>query len=225
MIRTLVVDDDYRVARIHAASVERIAGFTCVGQAHTVAEAKKAVAEVSPDLLLLDFYLPDGDGLSLLRDLNAADGATPDCIVITAARDLTTVRSAMHLGAIYYLVKPFGLPQLRHQLDAYRLWRAQTSGAGEADQATVDALYTVLRGAVPTPSTAGMMPPTMRKILDEVRASVEPADACTLADRLGVSRPTAQRYLSELHRRGVVELHLEYGRAGRPVHRYAIRGA
>jgi len=223
MIRTLVVDDDYRVARIHAASVERIPGFTCVGEAHTVAQARKAVLDSAPDLLLLDFYLPDGDGLSLLRDLNSADGAAPDCIVITAARDLATVRSAMHMGAIYYLVKPFGLPQLRHQLDAYRLWRTQTSGAGEADQDTVDALYTLLRGATPSTSAAGMMPPTMRKILDTVRVSDEPLGACTLAERLGVSRPTAQRYLSELHRRGAVQLHLEYGRAGRPVHRYAVK--
>ncbi|MFC0438283.1 response regulator [Kutzneria buriramensis] len=221
MIRTLVVDDDYRVARIHAASVERIPGFTCVGEAHTVAEARRAVEETGPDLLLLDFYLPDGDGLSLLRDLNSADGTAPDCIVITAARDLATVRSAMHLGAAYYLVKPFGLTQLRRQLDAYRLWRTQTSGAGEADQDTVDALYTLLRGAASPPSSDSMMPPTMRKILDAVRVSAEPVGACTLADRLGVSRPTAQRYLSELHRRGAVQLHLEYGRAGRPVHRYA----
>jgi response regulator of citrate/malate metabolism len=128
----------------------------------------------------------------------------------------------MHMGVIYYLVKPFGLPQLRRQLDAYRLWRSQTSGGGEADQATVDALYTLLRGANPSQSADGMMPPTMRKILDAVRLSVEPVGACTLADRLGVSRPTAQRYLSELHRRGAVQLHLEYGRAGRPEHRYAV---
>ena len=219
MIRTLVVDDDYRVARIHAASVDRVPGFTCVGEAHTAAEARQAVVDFAPDLLLLDFYLPDGDGLSLLRDLNSADGTAPDCIVITAARDLATVRSAMHMGAIYYLVKPFGLPQLRSQLDAYRSWRAQASGAGEADQATVDALYTLLRG--PKSPATDMMPPTMRKILDAVRVSAEPVGAYTLADRLGVSRPTAQRYLSELHRRGAVQLHLEYGRAGRPVHRYA----
>jgi response regulator of citrate/malate metabolism len=223
MIRTLVVDDDYRVARIHAASVELIPGFTCVGESHSVAEARQAVLDTAPELLLLDFYLPDGDGLSLLRDLNSADGAAPDCIVITAARDLATVRSAMHMGAIYYLVKPFGLPQLRRQLDAYRLWRSQTSGAGEADQATVDNLYTLLRGAPSTPVGAGMMPPTMRKILDAVRISEDPVDACALADRLGLSRPTAQRYLSELHRRGIIQLHLEYGRAGRPVHRYAAR--
>jgi response regulator of citrate/malate metabolism len=105
MIRTLVVDDDYRVAKIHAASIDRAPGFMCVGRAHTAAEARQAVAELEPELLLLDIFLPDEDGISILRDLNSADGAGPDCIVITAARDLDTVRTAMHLGALYYLVK------------------------------------------------------------------------------------------------------------------------
>jgi response regulator of citrate/malate metabolism len=218
MIRTLVVDDDFRVARIHAAGVARVPGFTCVGEAHTAAEARQAVAELGPELLLLDIYLPDDDGLAVLRGLNSAGGSAPDSMVITAARDLDTVRTAMHLGAVYYLVKPFGFAQLRNQLEAYRLWREQASGDGDADQATVDALYTLLRA--PTAWSSSARPPTMQKILDAVRASPRPVGASALARQLGVSRPTAQRYLSELHRRGAIELHLEYGNAGRPVHLY-----
>lgn len=220
MIRTLVVDDDYRVAKIHAAGVEKVPGFTCAGQAHTGAEARRAVAGLRPDLLLLDVYLPDDDGLAILRELNSAGPAAPDCIVITAARDLETVRTAMHLGAVYYLVKPFGFPQLRDQLTAYRTWREQASGGGDADQATVDALYNLLRGPAAQSTADPPLPPTMRKILDAIRDAPTPLDASGLAQQLGVSRPTAQRYLSELHRRGMVRLHLEYGRAGRPVHHY-----
>ncbi|GAB2963795.1 response regulator [Amycolatopsis acidiphila] len=219
MIRTLIVDDDYRVAAIHAASIDRIPGFSCIGQAHTAAEARQAVADLGPDLLLLDVYLPDDDGLSILRGLNSHDAAPPDCIVITAARDLSTVRSAMHLGAVYYLVKPFGLAQLRSQLEAYRQWRQHASGAGEADQATVDTLYNMLRGPAPA-ARADALSPTMQKVLDTIRASPIPLAASALATQLGISRPTAQRYLTELHRRGALQLHLEYGNAGRPVHRY-----
>jgi response regulator of citrate/malate metabolism len=220
MIRTLVVDDDYRVAKIHASSIDRIPGFRCVGEAHTAAEARQAVTELEPELLLLDVYLPDEEGLSILRGLNSADEAGPDCIVVTAARDLDTVRTAMHLGAVYYLVKPFGLAKLRGQLEAYRLWREHASGGGDADQATVDALYNLLRGPAPAPPTGEQLPPTMRKILDAVRSSPSPQGATALARQLGVSRPTAQRYLTELHKRGAVQLHLEYGSAGRPVHLY-----
>jgi two-component system CitB family response regulator len=47
--------------------------------------------------------------------------------------------------------------------------------------------------------------------------------AADVADELGVSRATAQRYLADMVRRGTVELVLNYGSTGRPEHRYRIR--
>jgi response regulator of citrate/malate metabolism len=218
VIRTLVIDDDYRVARIHAASVAKVTGFTCVGQVHTAREARLAIDRLHPDLLLLDIYLPDEDGLSLLGSLHAHSPA-PDCIVISAARDLQMVRSAMRIGAVYYLVKPFGFGQLRDQLETYRRWRSRVTSTGEADQATVDSLYQLLRG----PSASANrrhLGPTMQKIFDSIRASAGPIGATEIAEQVGVSRPTAQRYLARLERQGLIELHLEYGATGRPHHRY-----
>jgi response regulator of citrate/malate metabolism len=220
MITVLVVDDDFRVARIHAASVERLPGFTCVGEAHTAAEARRAIVELRPDLLLLDIYLPDEDGLSLLRSLHALEGSAPHCIVISAARDLQTVRSAMLVGAAYYLVKPFGFTQLRDQLEAYRRWRGQLSIAGEADQDTVDSLYSLLHGSSSSSASRRQLAPTMQKILDTIRSADNPIGASQVAQQLGMSRPTAQRYLAKLEHHGLIELHLEYGVTGRPNHRY-----
>jgi response regulator of citrate/malate metabolism len=220
MIPVLVVDDDFRVARIHAASVDRVPGFTCVGEAHTAAEARRAIAELRPDLLLLDIYLPDEDGLSLLRSLRAMEGSTPHCIVISAARDVQTVRSAMLVGAAYYLVKPFGFAQLRDQLEAYRRWRGQLTTIGEADQATVDSLYSLLHGSSSSSAPRRRLAPTMQKVLDAIRSADDPIGASQVARELGVSRPTAQRYLTKLERHGLIELHLEYGAAGRPNHLY-----
>ena len=54
MIKTLVVDDDYRVAKAHAASIDRVDGFTAVGQAHSCDEARNLVRSLGPQLLLLD---------------------------------------------------------------------------------------------------------------------------------------------------------------------------
>jgi response regulator of citrate/malate metabolism len=222
VIRTLVVDDDYRVARIHATSVARVEGFTCVGEAHSAAEAVEQVEQLQPDLVLLDLYLPDEDGLSVMRTLANASVPTPDCIVVTAARDIESVRTAITLGAVYYLVKPFGFVQLREQLEAYRRWREHLSISGDADQAVVDNLYQ-LRNAQTAATAAtrrSTSSPTETKVLAAVRDSAAPVSAAEIADRIGISRPTAQRHLNELIRRGSVHLDLAYGATGRPVHLY-----
>lgn len=221
-IRTLVVDDDFRVARIHAASVERVDGFVCVGQAHTAAQTREQIDQEQPELLILDIYLPDQDGLSLLRSLTGT-GQAPDCIFITAARDLASVREAMSLGAMYYLVKPFGFTQLRDKLEGYRRWRDEVvnaEGGSEADQATVDSLYDILRGPQEPTAEPRLLSPTMARILSAVSDADHPVSATAIAGQLGVSRPTAQRYLTELHRRGALTLELEYGGTGRPINLY-----
>ena len=77
-IRTLIVDDDFQVASIHADYVDRVDNFTVAGVAHTAAAAAAAVQQLHPDLILLDLYLPDEGGLSLLARLRDGPGPHPD---------------------------------------------------------------------------------------------------------------------------------------------------
>ncbi len=227
MIRTLVVDDDFRVSAIHCAYVGRVPGFEVAGQQATVAGAVEAVHQLRPDLLLLDVYLPDGSGLDVLRRLTTdPPGARPDALLITAARDIASVRAAMQLGATGYLVKPFGFAALAERLEGYRELRSRMAAldpAAENGQAEVDALFSAVRpAALPTVPAKGHSAPTLSVVLAAVRA--EPADlsASQVAERTGVSRATAQRYLSYLVREGLVRLELRYGTTGRPEHRYRV---
>ena len=222
-VRTLIVDDDFRVAKIHAAYVARTEGFEVIGEAHSAAEALARVDELRPDLVLMDVYLPDGDGLGVVRKLMERD-EHPDCIVITAARDVNTVRTAMQLGVVHYLVKPFGYTALSERLTAYRdLRRRMAELQDEADQSDVDALFDLLRGPAATPSipAKGHSAPTLELVRNAVRAAVGDVSAAEVADQVGISRPTAQRYLSYLNQHGVVRLQLRYGSTGRPEHRYS----
>ncbi|ACU74458.1 response regulator receiver and unknown domain protein [Catenulispora acidiphila DSM 44928] len=232
-VTVLVVDDDYRVAKIHAAYVDRIPGFTVAGQAHSAAQALHLVAAIRPDLVLMDVYLPDGDGLTVIRKLleapeSAASGPHPDFMVITAARDVSTVRTAMQLGAVHYLVKPFGYPAMAEKLTSYLdlRRRMQTLNTADADQADVDELFGLLRGqpALPTLPAKGHSAPTLELVRSAVRAAPGDISASEVAERVGISRPTAQRYLSYLTRHGVVRLQLRYGTTGRPEHRYSAVG-
>ena len=222
MIRTLVVDDDFRVAHIHAAYVERVDGFVCVGEAHTAARSTgrdRAGITRPAD----PGHLPARPGRTEPAALPRRDRHRPGHHLHHRRPRRQTVRAAMGLGAIYYLVKPFGFPQFREQLDAYRRWLEQLHAeAGETNQATIDSLFSTLRR--PAPHAAGgrpELPPTMTRILHVVHTAPQPIGASAVAETLGMSRPTAQRYLTELHRKGLIELELSYGATGRPVNRYS----
>ena len=225
MIRTLVVDDDFRVAELHAAFVERASGFEVVGRAHTSRQALEAAATLAPHLVLLDLYLPDLPGLDLLARFRAL-GPAPDVIVVTAARDVGTVRAAMRNGALHYLVKPFDARRLVEQLDAYRRWQADIARLAEASQDDVDRLYGRIGASPATPAGSSghsrADEPTAQLVLEALRAAAEPLTANEVATAVGVSRPTAQRYLALLHELGHVDRQLRYGTAGRPSHRYTV---
>lgn len=219
MISTLIIEDDYHVATIHAAYVRRVKGFTVAGHASTVATARAEIGRLAPALVLLDLYLPDGHGLDLLRETLERPNR-PDFLVITAARDMASVRAAMQLGTVHYLVKPFRFAQLEERLITYRNLHARLAQAREAEQDEVDALYGLLRGPAPLPKRQSG--PTMARIREHLRGAGADLSAADIASRIGISRSTAQRYLAELDRQGVVELSLHYGSAGRPEHRYRI---
>lgn len=221
-LTVLVVDDDYRVAGIHAAFVQRVPGYAVVGQAHSAREALSLARSLRPDLVLMDIYLPDGDGLDVVRTLlDQAD--PPGVIVITAAREIASVRQAMQLGAVHYLVKPFRFAVLAERLVAYQQLRRHMEGLPEEpEQAEVDKLFGMLRA----PSSAlsrpdkGHSAPTLELVRDAVVTSGHDVSAAEVAETVGISRATAQRYLSYLERHGVLKLQLRYGATGRPEHRY-----
>ena len=223
-LRVLVVDDDFRVAGIHAAYTLRTEGFEVVGQAGTAAKARTLAETLRPDLVLMDVYLPDGHGLDVVRDLLART-PSPDIIVISAARDLGAVRSAMQLGALYYLVKPFGYPALAERLQAYRLLRSYLAELGPApEQSEVDRLFGTVRRPLEGSQVlaTGSSAPTLELVRDTVRAGADDMSAAQVSEQIGISRATAQRYLTYLAQHGVVTLHLRYGATGRPEHRYRM---
>src|SRR5690348_17408 len=85
-LSVLVVEDDFRVARLHADLVESVPGLRMVGVAHSAAYALELTAQHRPDLVLLDEHLPDRRGSDLVRELDAA------VMLITAESDPTVLR-------------------------------------------------------------------------------------------------------------------------------------
>ena len=216
MIRVLVVDDDFRVAGLHAAYIGSVPGFEVVGRAHTAADALRLAEEVAPDLVLLDEYLPDGSGSALIGRLGAA------VIMVSAAADAGVVRRAVSAGAVNYVLKPFPPSELADRLQAFRRFWLMLDGGTHVDQTAVDrALQAIRSGDSPVAAVRkGRSPVTSESIADVLRRAEQAVTAAEVAEATGVSRATAQRYLSDLARDGRVRLTLRYGTTGRPEHRF-----
>lgn len=213
-LSVLVVDDDFRVAGLHAELVDAQPAFRTVGTAHTADAARKLAQERPVDLALVDIYLPDDSGLELLRQLRC------DTFAVTAATEGAAVRSALSAGALACLLKPFPPELLAGKLRGYARFR-QLTAAETADQELVEEALGALRG---TPNAAGpraaAQTATRDLVLDAVRQAPAPLSAGEAAGLIGVSRATAQRYLAGLVRRGQLRMKLRYGATGRPEQEY-----
>lgn len=134
----LLVDDEPGILRTLSTTLE-LEGYE-VRTASTAAEARSALRRRSPDLLLLDVKLPDGNGLELLEAL-ATDGALPfPAVVISGNASIEDAVRALQLGAETYLEKPPESERLLRTLDnALRRQRLEveveslreTAGQGE----------------------------------------------------------------------------------------------
>jgi len=224
VIKTLVVDDDFMSASIHRTYVDKIAGFEAVGEAHSGAEALELVGRLQPDLVLLDIYLPDMSGLDVLRRLRQDEDEAVDVIAVTAAKDVKTLRAAMQGGVVHYIVKPFLFETFRERLERYAALKQRLDRLREASQGDVDHLFSLLRVEGRERLPKGISAPTLALVVAATRESETEVSAVEVAERAGISRGTARRYLEYLESLGSVELTLRYGATGRPEHLYRWSG-
>ena len=206
-LTVLVVDDDFRVASMHAGIVSAMPGFTVQATVTTLASARK----VEPvDLALVDVYLPDGSGVDFVRELRG------DAIMLTAAIESHTVRAAIAAGALGFLVKPFAPTELAARLAGYARYRKILSPPTVSADA-VDAALDALRPKIASLQHASAQAsPTKALVLHALQTSDQPMSAAEVAAATGVSRATAQRYLAAMATSGDVTIGLRYGTTGRP---------
>jgi response regulator of citrate/malate metabolism len=226
MIRVLVVDDDFMVARIHAAFVERVPGFGVTGVAHSGAEALRLATELRPDLVLLDIHLPDLSGIEVLRRLREGRPDV-DVLVISAAKEVDTVRRALRGGVVNYLLKPFDQEALRDRLQQYARAHLPLAAAPTIAQSDLDRIFGGASRAEPVEGVGRLPKGLSAESAELVRRVLRDSDgelsASECAERTGLSRVSARRYLEHFTETGQAEVRLRYGVAGRPQRRYAWR--
>jgi response regulator of citrate/malate metabolism len=220
VIRVLVVDDDFMVARIHRGFVEQVPGFTVVGVSSTGSQALDAVRTSRPDLVLLDIHLPDVNGLALLPRLREVHPDL-DAIVISAAREADTVRQALRGGIVHYLLKPFSREDLRESLLHYERSYRRLDAEDTAEQQDVNRVFrrpggTATDDRLPkklSPETADLVERTLREAGRDLSAT-------ECAEAVGLARVSVRRYLEHFVTAGQAQVRLRYGGVGRPERRY-----
>ena len=110
-LRILIVEDDRQIAEIQRRFVERLENVELCGIAHSLGDARDLIDVMAPHLILLDIYFPDGNGLDLLRELRARDSSS-DVILITAAKEVEPLKSALRGGVFDYILKPLVFERL-----------------------------------------------------------------------------------------------------------------
>lgn len=220
LTRVMIIEDDIAIAQLHHRYLEQMGGFDVVGIATTQAEAEMQLELLKPQLVLLDVYLPDGTGLNILNQLRG-ENLGCDVILITAARDVETLQTAMRGGVVDYLLKPVMFPRLEAALKKYQSRQQDLGSVDDLNQSLVDKM---LQANVGSDKPSGRLPKGIDSVtLDKIRAlftSPVSLTADEAGEKIGASRTTARRYLEFLITVGELEADLNYGTVGRPERRY-----
>src|SRR3954452_21279844 len=153
--------------------------------------------------------------------------------MVTADSSASLVRAAVAAGGVNRPLTPLGPAPLRaplspsapeqpaQQLSASaRYRRALPASAGELGQEGVDRALAALRQASRSSAPKGQSSVTARLVTERLRTADDALTAADVADALGISRATAQRYLAALVEERQATVGLRYGSTGRPEHLY-----
>lgn len=210
------------VAEVNKEFVTASPPFKVVSIAARGREALRLCKEQKPDLILLDIYLPDIDGITVLHRIRKQQ-LPIDVIVISAAQDISTIQNAFRLGAVDYIIKPFKYNRFKKALDSYYIMYQTLHKRASVDQETLDRITV---GRTPTYEEKklpkGLQELTLKQVYLFLLNHKGSLSAEEVAAGVGLARVTARRYLEYLKRTGKVSLELQYGSIGRPVNRYYV---
>lgn len=221
-IKVLIVDDDPMVADINKKFTEAVDGFTVVGIAENGSKALEMLNRLHPDLVILDIYMPETDGMEVLSFLRKQEVAV-DIILITAANDSEIISRVMRCGVIDYIIKPFKFDRYRNTLEAYRDFNSKIMQRNSFSQVEIDRFFSAKMAKTSTHLPKNMHGQTLDSIIDLLSSKVETLSADEVAGEVGISRVTARRYLDYLVVEGKLQMILEYMPIGRPIHRFKMK--
>lgn len=186
--RVLLVDDHRAFSEALAIAVGSFPDLACVGTPTTIAEALAAIPEAQPDVILLDIYLPDGNGIEAIAGIRALQPGVR-ILVMTGHTDVDVMARAASAGASGFLPKENSIAAI---LDAIR---AARDGQMLVDGSTLAAILGQVGRAPMGPRGRGAdtthLTVRERDVLDLMGQGLDPH---AIAARLTISLHTCRGY-------------------------------
>jgi two-component system, NarL family, response regulator DevR len=195
-ISVFLLDDHEIVRRGIAQLLETEDDITVIGEAGTAAQALARIPALRPDVAVLDVRLPDGDGVSVCREIRSAVSPPPACLMLTSYSDDEALFGAIMAGASGYLLKQVA------GVDLVGAVRTIASGGSLLDpKATALVLDRLRKGDEPQDPRFASLSPQERRILELI------ADGLTnrqIGAEMFLAEKTVKNYVSSLlHKLGM----------------------
>ncbi len=243
-INVLIIEDDPMVSQLNRKYVEKISGFNVFNEVNIDNKMKICQDDIAKtDLLLLDIFLPEKNGLILLKEIRESY-TDIDVIIISASKNADHISEAMHWGIADYLIKPFTFERLKKSLLDYRNRIIKLNNNKDLRQNEIDLIMNKnkINKNVKTEDKTedkieendqsnnkyirklpkGLNNVTLDKIKVYMMNNNNEFTTKKLAHCLGLSRVTVQRYLKYMAENDMVKVTKKYGTVGRPKHFYKL---
>ncbi len=225
MLNILIVEDDPMVAQINQQFIKKIDNQASVDIAQNVKEAINHIENKEIDLLLLDIYMPEENGLTFLKYIRE-QGYKIDAILITAASDVEDIQTAFRYGAVDYLIKPFDFERFQQSLLRYKKGLTFFNKTSSINQTDIDAEFLnkeIVERDSGLKLPKGVTEATLQVIIEKMKYFEENEFSTDdISKRVNISRVSVRKYLKFLTDIEVLEESLNYG-IGRPINFYKVK--
>lgn len=187
-IRIFVLDDHELVRTGLQTLLECEEDMEVVGQAATAQLGLEGIADLQPDVAILDVRLPDGSGIEVCREIRSN---FPDiaCLMLTSYADDEALFSAIMAGAAGYVLKEIGGSDLIGDI------RRVSQGASLIDSNLSKEIFDRLRQSQKTEARLSSLSPQERKVLDLI---AQGRSNRQIAEEIFLAEKTVKNYVSSL---------------------------
>jgi DNA-binding NarL/FixJ family response regulator len=190
MISVFLLDDHEVVRAGLRTLLESEPDLHVVGEAGTAAEAMARIPVAGPDVAILDVRLPDGEGVSVCREIRALLDPAPACLMLTSYSDDEALFGAVMAGAAGYLLKQVSGANI---VDAVRT--AAAGGSLLDPDLTASVTRRLRAQAEDSDPQYDLLSPQERRVLELIAAGLTNRQ---IAERLFLAEKTVKNYVSSL---------------------------